>query len=265
MTGDMYRRIVYFISIVLIAVPAGTAVAQADAGGPIANGSFDLVNPAGAGGTPDDVDDVFLWSLGDAATSGLDLDEDPSDQEIRIGPDPSTEQDQNLWQNLLEPGREPAYTANFDALEFDVESGSIADNASVVITLGGEPLNAQEPFAVVFYDCSLTFPGSYLQDSLGQGTVSASPVGDGVGYDGQDDPHCPDKLSREALGRLSIAQVTFRDFNDGTEPIVIDNVALPGASTHAEEAANMNFRVCANAGTGPLDETTCEDAGDGPG
>lgn len=215
------------------------------------------LNPASAGGTTEDT--AAFWSnVGheDSPTrAGFTFDHDPFDKEVKIVADGS-KSSHNFWQSFA--NRQQAWTANFDALEFDVEDGSIVDGASVKISLAAEPLNVQEPYAVVYFDCVLTFDSDYLQASLNDGTVSASPVGDGVHYDGEDDPDCPDELSRESLGRLSIIQLSFWRFNQGEEPIVIDNVGLPGATMSAEEAADGNARVCPDSGVDAIDDNACE-------
>jgi hypothetical protein len=189
------------------------------------------INPAQAGGTTDE--DAFRWSVGSQATASFRADDEPIDKEIQIDSAPSNGGDHNLWQNMFQPGQQAAYTANFDALELDVENHettTIPSDAFVQISLGAEPLNVQEPYTVVYIDCA--------------------------------DPDCPDDLGdsaserRQTLGRLSIVQVSFWNFNDGNAPVVIDDVGLPGATTHAEEAADGNARVCTDV-AGPANDATC--------
>lgn len=228
------------------------------------------VNAAGAGGTTGD--SAFLWSnVGDDGSptqAGFTYDDDPFDKEVQVDTVPGKH---NFWQNVLNPGREPAYTANFDALQFDVEAGSIPDEAYVDISLNGAPGHVQEPYVAAYIDCGISFPASYLQASLDEGTVSASPVADAVNYDAGAD--CPSKSNwnnpddgdsrREILGRLSISQVSFWKFNRGDAPVVIDNIALPGATTLAQEAASGNARGCTDLDVrDTVDPVVCNNVGD---
>lgn len=218
------------------------------------------LNPSSAGGTTDDA--AAFWSVGDTATAGFNFDDDPFDKEIRVESSPSNGGDHNLWQNVFNPGRTYAFTANFDGLAFDLEDGEIPDDASVKVSLGAEPLNVQERFtAPAYIDCVLGFPGSALQASAdaNDGRVSVSPLNAEVGYSGPSDPDCPDEKTEENLGRLTIVQLSFWDFNDGTEPVVIDDVALDGATAHAEEAADGNLRICTDTPAQAVDDATCGD------
>lgn len=206
-----------------------------------------------------------LWSYHPrdaSAEFGFNFDDDPFDKEIRVESSPSNGGDHNLWQNVFNPGRTYAFTANFDGLAFDLEDGEIPDDASVKVSLGAEPLNVQERFtAPAYIDCVLGFPGSALQASAdaNDGRVSVSPLNAEVGYSGPSDPDCPDEKTEENLGRLTIVQLSFWNFNDGTEPVVIDDVALDGATAHAEEAADGNLRICTDTPAQAVDDATCGD------
>lgn len=149
----------------------------------------------------------------------------------------------NMWQSWLSQNQ--AFTADFDALEFDVESGTIPSNAKIQVSLSATPWNNQTKELVVYRDCALNFRGGDLASTLEDGRVSMPPVD--AGFSHTDDPDCidladqwengTDEERRDILGRLRIVQFSFWGFqNEG--PLVVDDVALTQTPTAAEGAAH---------------------------
>lgn len=202
----------------------------------------------------------IMWSVHPGFPStdfGYTFDDEPFDREARFVPraDGSQLSPHNMWQSYVsQPG---VYTANFDALEFDVEAGEIPSSARVAVSLSGTPMDGQSPYVAGYQDCILTFRGDDLAPGP-DGTVSTSPLdanlrndpGDQVKYCEKavktfNDPTASEEEKRNALGRLRIVQISFWRFNvdPGEQPVVVDNVAMPGATTVAQELADGNVNV----------------------
>lgn len=159
----------------------------------------------------------------------------------------------NFWQAWPSPFQ--AFTGNFDALEFDVEAGSIASSAAVILSFSATPLEAQSPWVGAFIDCQLRFSGSSMDASSGH--VSVDPV---EAVFSPSSPDCDaakaewdsgdDATKRQVLGRLRIIQLSFWGFERAAEDttcecaVQIDNVSLSHATSVAEEAVlNQNVNV----------------------
>lgn len=197
----------------------------------------------------------ILWSVHPGFPStefGYDLDDDPFDREARFIADADLH-NLNMWQSYVsQPG---VYTANFDAFEMTVEAGDIPNSAKVQVILSASPLEAQSPYTVGYLDCVLTFDSANLAPGT-DGRVSVDPLEGSFRYDhGDNDPICTEAAAtinsdsateeekRDALGRLRIVQLNFRNFNTGSQAVVVDDVAMPGATTVAEEIAEGNHKV----------------------
>jgi hypothetical protein len=194
-------------------------------------------------------DEAVQWS-GHGDDRVGDLDED-GDREIGIAADGDHH---NLWQAWPSPFQ--AFTANFEALEFDVEAGALDDDASVKVSLSTNPLEAQTDRVLLFLDCDLTFTGEALEATTDDGRVSMSPT-DAIFRSRSD--NCDDAEATweganeeeraELLGRLRVVQLSFWGFEDAPEDpdcgcaAQIDDVALSHATSVAEEAANGNVNL----------------------
>lgn len=195
------------------------------------------------------------WSTGlDSSTEfGSGFDDDPFDREAKILTD-SDKAPHNLWQVV---NRQQAYTLNFDEYRFTVENwDDIKDNANplpgnIKLSFTLTPVDTQHPFVLIFLDGFLQFnPGP--EDVDDDGVVHLDPVQDGTlkcyweacdeFKEDYDDGTSEEK--RTDLGRLRIIQNSFWTFNQGQEdPVVLDDVAIDGATTTAEEAATGNAKV----------------------
>lgn len=171
---------------------------------------------------------------------------DPSDRAAKFLPDPNAA-NQNLWQASNSPFQ--AFTANFDAFELDLLDGEAPANANVRLSLTPTPLGSQ---SVAYYnDCVLTFQGDLINQAAGQdGHVSIDPTD--ARFTSANDDVCAqmeadwddadtEEDKREILAQNRITQISFWNWNQGDQAVVIDNVALPGASTAAEEAPGTNI------------------------
>lgn len=195
-------------------------------------------------------DDAVHWS-GHDDDNVTDVDQD-GDREIHIPENPSSRH--NFWQAWPSPFQ--AFTGNFEALEFDLEQGSIPDNALVQVSLSATPTHTQTADLVLYRDCALNFRGDLLNDHLGpNGHVYVDPVDAGFSHTG--DEHCKDLADawqdaddterREILGQLRVVQLSFWAFETPKGPsgpgTALDDISLTDATTVAEEAANGNVNV----------------------
>lgn len=193
----------------------------------------------------------WLFTLGDRSVEfGYDFDQDLLDREAKILADDSRSA-HNLWQWF--GTRQQAFTPNADALEIDVESGSISENALVRLDL--EPAAVESYKDATYRECTLTFEAPQLQDRLAegeQGHLAADPTN--ATFDARHPP-CQDLQTawndaatqadkRAVLAQTRIVELGFWNWNEGTtEPTVIDDVRLTGASLLAEEIAAGNVTV----------------------
>lgn len=187
-------------------------------------------------------DEAVHWS-GHDDDNVTDHDGD-TDREILIPADPGS--NHNLWQAWPSPHQ--AYTADFDALEFRVEDGTIPDGALVQVSLSATPLDRQSTDLLLYRDCALNFRGEDLEATRTGEQVSMSPLD--AGFSSTGDPDCEelaatwhdatttDEERRDILSRLRIVQVSFWAFHT-QGPIVLDDIAMPGAETAAEDAPNL--------------------------
>lgn len=172
---------------------------------------------------------------------GYDLDDDPFDREVRFltGGEGSIH---NLWQSYA--NRHQAFTGNFDHLEFVIEDGQLPTEtqASVKVSLSSAPSHHADPTFPVEIDCVLTFHVTELAEHVQDGVVQMSPLDAQFSPDSDD---CPaysgtDEEKRATLGQLRIVQLSFWRFNQADQPLVIDDIALPGATLYAEEVVSGN-------------------------
>lgn len=204
----------------------------------------------------DQTDKPALWSVHPRVPStefGYDHDDDLFDREARIVANASRA-NLNLWQSYVsQPG---IYSARFDQLRFDVEAGQVPSQAKVQLVLSATPLERQTPYLAGYLDCVLHITDLQPDDD---GTVRVGPleghmtVDDDSGPDQEadcaraastyNDASRPDADRLDALGRLRIVQINVRNFNLGAEDVVIDNLAMPGTTTAADEAAAGNVHV----------------------
>lgn len=170
-----------------------------------------------------------------------------ADREARIAADKNLS-DHNMWQAWPSPHQ--AYTADFDALEFDVEDGAISEKASVKVSLSATPLEEVTPWVAVFLDCSLNFNATVLQDhQAGDGRVAVDPAeanlvtrDNACDSAAQNWTDANNDERHEILSHLRIVQVSFWGFNHAElDPscecaIQIDDVAIFHAASAAEAA-----------------------------
>lgn len=228
----------------IIQDPEGTADQQTDCVWSAGDG-YDVahVHPAAATMTPTG------WTVDIAEPSvefGYGFDDDVTDREAKILADDEGAS-RNLWQ-VFDPAQQ-AYTPNADALEVTVEEGAISDRAQVEIGL--EPVNDEAPASGEWGDCRLDFDADQLQAALTAGDpghLAADPVE--AEFSAANDA-CRDLAQawrdadgeedkRRVLAQTRIVEIVFWDWNAGTtEPTVIDDVQLVGASTIAEETTPL--------------------------
>lgn len=188
----------------------------------------------------DDVsDEAIQWSgHQDDTIADSGADDDP-DREITVTKDSSSH---NFWQAFPNPFQ--AYSGNFDAVELRVEDGQVPRSASVHVVLSASPLQAQSPWFVYYFDCSLTFTGF-------QTGANSIPVLDGRFSSRSSDcqqaadtwANGTDAEKREMLGRMRIVQLSFRGWDNVAstdDEVALDGISLSGATLAAEEAATGN-------------------------
>lgn len=205
---------------------------------------------------------ALAWSATPVEEGGSTSFEDgdgDGDREAVVLADPARE-NHNMWQSWLSTNQ--AFTANFETFEFDVEAGTIADNARVVLSLSATPLAVQSPWVGLWLDCQLRFSADQLEASLSGDRVVADPLeasfsAAGSGDDCDDleeawDAAESEEDKREILGQLRIGQLSFWSFNHVDEEdvdeacgcaIQIDNGALTHPTSASEEIASGNVNV----------------------
>lgn len=196
-------------------------------------------------------DDAVHWS-GHDDDKVADVDGD-GDREIAI---PADAGHHNFWQAWPSPFQ--AFTGNFEALEFDVEDGSVSDNTLVQVSFSATPMDNQTTELVLFRDCAINFPGTLINANTdSEGHVAVPPTE--AGFTSTGDEHCEDLAAawqdaddeerRDILGRLRVVQLSFWGFERAPEDagcgctVQLDNIALSHATTVAEEAASGNVVV----------------------
>lgn len=147
--------------------------------------------------------------------------------------DPLIGASHNFWQAYPSPHQ--AFTADFDALRFRVESGTVPPGALVQISLSSVPFSDVSPFVGLFIDCFLTFTNL----SPTGGVVSRDPVTAtfSAAWSGCSDEAgawaaADDAGRRAILATMRIVQHSFWQFQTGA-PVVLDGVDLEGAKTIA--------------------------------
>lgn len=178
------------------------------------------------------------WSSG--RTVDVDDFDNDGDRETRFiaGPNDPVLGNHNLWQAYPNPHQ--AYVANFTALEFDVESGSVPAGAVVRLSLSTTPLTNPTPWVGLFVECNLVFRSAQLQPDA-DGRVSVDPTEGSLSSAYVD---CNDAAAawqgasaderREILDGLRLVQHSYWNWNSGSEDVVIDNVSMVGSRTAAE-------------------------------
>lgn len=201
--------------------------------------------------TVDHANKPVMWSVHPRTASTAfvyDGDDDPSDREAQFIAEKSLS-NHNLWQVYVsQPG---LYTANFTSFDFVLEDGEIPTKANVYMHLSATPLELQTPYAAGYFECTLVLPAETMIPD-GQGQISIDPLDGDLNAR---DPECEDaadtfsdegndeEVRRAALGRLRVVQMGFRNFNLGTQDVVIDDVNIQGASTAADELAGGNYNL----------------------
>lgn len=148
----------------------------------------------------------------------------------------------NLWQSFGSPHQ--AFTADFDALAFRLESGA-SPAGSVVLALSVTPLTSATTPVPYGFECRLAFPAATLAAHAdAQGAVSVDPA---LGSFSAAAPACDALAARWAgadaaarhdlLGRLRLVELAFGGFNAGAADVVIDDVALTFDRSVAEALA----------------------------
>lgn len=188
-------------------------------------------------------DPSFMWSndpgtvFGDANGDG--------DIEAVI-PRVPAQHNHNLWQSVATPTQ--AFSADFDAFEFTLESGVIPAGANIQVGLSLTPGYMQSPWVGIFWEGAVLFRANDLVPGAG-GRISVDPVAKGeiicpaytpcyefrAAYNAADE-----EGKRTLLGQTRIVQTSFWSFNGGVGPVVIDDVAYVGAKTFAETVPNPN-------------------------
>lgn len=202
---------------------------------------------------------------GAAIEYGYDHDNDLFDREVLIKADPTTGA-HNLWQSGFK--KHQAYTMNYDAFTFEIENwDEIKDledpfgtKASIQVTFSVTPSQEQNPWIGIFADGSLTFTSATIEEKAreGDGTVSLSPVHDVDSVSCRNYPPCleiqeelttspsdddEEEKKRALLGRLRLVQMSFWRFNQAPSDIVLDDVAIDGYTSVADELATGNFHA----------------------
>lgn len=166
------------------------------------------------------------------------------DRETRFPAGPGSH---NMWQAY--PNPQQAWTGNFDAFTFRVESGAVPTGALVAISLSATPLEDENADLGTGIDCTLNLRGALIQPD-GTGAVRADPT---LGQFASRNSFCAAlkaqwdagdaAAKRDALGRTRIVQVSFWSFNRGTSDVVVDDVEIVGGTTAAEEVVAGNHRL----------------------
>lgn len=193
-----------------------------------------LVRPTAWITAPEDPSTAFV----------TDADEDPTDREAKILTDGASH---NLWQGFS--SKHQAWTPNAEALSLRVEAGAISDHASVRLTLTLSSPDGDDPS--VHDVCRLVFDADQLQAALAatdDDRLRADPTQ--ADFDAAH-PSCEDledawtsatseEAKRAVLAQTRITELSFWNWNlETSEPTVIDDVRLPGASLAAEEAGRQ--------------------------
>lgn len=172
---------------------------------------------------------------------GYNFDDDPFDREAKILAD-SSKAGHNLWQWM--GSKHQAFTPDADSLSMDIEAGDVSGTVKLILTNVGT-----NPDSTDYYQpCSLTFSQSQLADAMdADGHIEADPT-EAV-FTAREDS-CEELKAdwetgdederRDVLSQTRITQLSFWNWNSGTETdTVIDNVQLPGATTAVEAAAGV--------------------------
>lgn len=197
---------------------------------------FALVNPWNMAH-----DRAVGWS-NDAGTDFYDFSDD-GDIEAII-PSRPAEHSHNMWQSAATTTQ--AFSADFDAFEFRLESGQIPARANIQLGLSLSPSWMQHPFVGTFWEGAVYFTASDMVPDE-DGLVSLHPIAAG-------EIICPDytpcrefKAAYVAaddagkatlLGQTRLIQTSFWQFNNAAGPVVIDDIAYVGAKTAAETMPN---------------------------
>jgi hypothetical protein len=187
-------------------------------------------------------DDGFMWS-NDPATSFLDVTGD-GDTEAVI-PSVPAQHSHSLWQSIATSTQ--AFSADFDAFQFTVESGSLPASANVQVGLSLTPSYMQSPWVVAFWEGAVYFTSADLVPDA-SGRVSVNPVAKGeiicpAAYtpceEFRADYNAADAVGKATLlGQTRIVQTSFWSFNNPAGPVVLDDIAYLGAKSFAETVPN---------------------------
>ena len=155
------------------------------------------------------------------------------------------EHSHNLWQSTATTTI--AWSADFDAFRFVLESGTIPPPANIQLGLALTPSYQQSPWLAGFWEGAVLFRSNDLVPS-GDGTVSVHPIDQGeiicpAGYTPclafKADYDAADVAGKHTLlGQVRIVQTSFWSFHNAGGPVVLDNVAIVGGKTMAETVPN---------------------------
>lgn len=185
------------------------------------------------------------WS-GGAVTQYGDWDSDGDrEAKVQVGvTDSVIGESHNFWQAYPSPHQ--AWVADFDALRFRLEGGTIPPGALVQFSLSSVPLSDASPFVVLFIDCFLTLPSSlFADDGTGQITVNPADGAFSAAWPGCDDEKAlwdaaADEAARRAvLAKLRIVQHSYWNFQSGSADVFLDGIELTGSRSVAEALAGV--------------------------
>lgn len=182
------------------------------------------------------------WS-NDPGTTFYDFDDD-GDVEAVIPRVPTTHS-HSLWQSVATSTQ--AFSADFDAMTFALESGTIPPYANIQVGLSLSPSYAQHPFVGIFWEGAVLFRADDMVPDAG-GVIRMDPIADGEIICPAYAPCLQFKAEYEAadaagkhtlLGQTRIVQTSFWSFHTPMGPVVIDDVAYDGAKSMLETPPNV--------------------------
>lgn len=201
-----------------------------------------------------DVADVNAWrKLSSGAPtwsrdSGVEIvDADGDGDREAVIPTRAVDFNHDLWQSWASP--QQAWSLDFDAFAFTVESGAIPSSANNQIGFSLTPSYAQHPYVGIFWEGAVHFTSADMRPDA-NGRVTMDPVRDGsiicpsgytpclefrAAYAAADDAG-----KHTLLGQARIVQTSFWAFNNLAGPVAIDDIAFEGAKLAVETAPHVD-------------------------